>query len=274
MVNLYTHAKQRDNFLKALKKDEKVHDYEIMLKGMENSTSIPCSVTAKLILDDSGLPLKIIGSMRNITDRKLAEAKQAQILKDLTQANKELRDFSYVTSHDLKSPLRAINTLANWIFLDYADKFDDKAKEQMNLLLGRVERMHQLIEGIFQFSSLGSYTGKKEKVDLNSLVDAIIEKIKPPKGIKINIDAELPTINYEKERIEQVFEHLLKNAVQFMKKETGKISIDCTEEEEKWIFNVTDTGPGIAKKYLDQIFEMFKTLQSRDDLETSGIGLT
>lgn len=274
MVNLYTHAKQRDNFLKALKKDEKVHDYEIMLKGKENNTSIPCSVTAKLILDDSGLPLKIIGSMRNITARKLAEAKQAQILKDLTQANKELRDFSYVTSHDLKSPLRAINTLANWIFLDYADKFDDKAKEQMNLLLGRVERMHQLIEGIFQFSSLGSYMGKKENVDLNSLVNTIIEKIKPPKGIKINIDTELPTIYFEKERIEQVFEHLLKNAVQFMKKETGKISIDCTEEEEKWKFNVTDTGPGIAKKYLGQIFEMFKTLQSRDDLETSGIGLT
>jgi PAS domain S-box-containing protein len=274
MVNLYTHAKQRDNFLKALKKDEKVHDYEIMLKGKENNTSIPCSVTAKLILDDSGLPLKIIGSMRNITDRKLAEAKQTQILKDLTQANKELRDFSYVTSHDLKSPLRAINTLANWIFLDYADKFDDKAKEQMNLLLGRVERMHQLIEGIFQFSSLGSYLGKEEKVDLNSLVNTIIEKIKPPKGIKINIDAELPTITFEKERIEQVFEHLLKNAVQFMKKETGKISIDCTEEEGKWKFNVTDTGPGIAKKYHDQIFEMFKTLQSRDDLETSGIGLT
>ncbi|MBN1949373.1 MAG: PAS domain S-box protein, partial [Candidatus Cloacimonetes bacterium] len=102
--DIYANAKQRDNFLKALKKEEKVHDYEILIKGKGDAPPIPCSVTAKLILDESGLPLKIIGSMRNVLARKKAEEKQAQTLKDLQLANKELRDFAYVTSHDLKSP--------------------------------------------------------------------------------------------------------------------------------------------------------------------------
>lgn len=272
--DIYANAKQRDNFLKALKKEEKVHDYEILIKGKGEAPPIPCSVTAKLILDESGLPLKIIGSMRNIQARKKAEEKQAQTLKDLQQANKELRDFAYVTSHDLKSPLRAINTLANWISVDYADKFDEKTKEQMNLLLGRVERMHQLIEGIFQYSSLGSYLGKKEDVDLNSLINNIIRNINPPEGIKIDLADNLPIVYYEKERIEQIFEHLIKNAVIFMKKPKGKINIACEEKEEEWAFSIKDTGPGIEKKYHDQIFEMFKTLQSRDEIETSGMGLT
>jgi len=274
MNDLYANTRQRDNFLRALKKEEKVHDYEIMIRGKEEDTQVPCSVTAKLILDDSGLPLKIIGSMRNITARKKIEEEQQQVMKDLKQANKELRDFAYVTSHDLKSPLRAINTLANWLYLDYADKFDDKAKEQMNLLLGRVERMHHLIEAIFQFSSLGSYQGKKEEVDLNNIVDGVIKKLAPPDNIYIRIDQELPTISYEKERIEQVFEHLISNAVQFINKPDGKVDIGCVEEENEWQFYVRDNGPGIEKKYFDQIFEMFKTLQSRDELETSGIGLT
>jgi len=274
MNDLYANTRQRDIFLRALKKEEKVHDYEIMIRGKEEDTQVPCSVTAKLILDDSGLPLKIIGSMRNITARKKIEEEQQQVMKDLKQANKELRDFAYVTSHDLKSPLRAINTLANWLYLDYADKFDDKAKEQMNLLLGRVERMHHLIEAIFQFSSLGSYQGKKEEVDLNNIVDGVIKKLAPPDNIYIRIDQELPTISYEKERIEQVFEHLISNAVQFINKPDGKVDIGCVEEENEWQFYVRDNGPGIEKKYFDQIFEMFKTLQSRDELETSGIGLT
>ena len=274
MNDLYANSRQRDNFLRALKKEEKVYDYEIMIRGKEEDQTVPCSVTAKLMLDDAGLPLKIIGSIRDITVRKKAEDRQKMIMKDLEQANKELRDFAYVTSHDLKSPLRAINTLANWLYLDYADKFDEKAKEQMNLLLGRVERMHHLIEAIFQFSSLGSHIGKPEDINLNNLVDNVLKKINPPDNFFIRVDEELPEITYEKERIEQVFEHLITNAIQFMNKEDGKINIGCVEEENEWQFYVKDNGPGIEKKYFEQIFEMFKTLQSRDEMETSGIGLT
>lgn len=274
MNDIYADTKQRENFLKALKKEEKVHDYEIYLKGDDKNNPIPCSVTAKLILDESGLPMKIIGSMRNITERKKIELEQIRTLKELQGANKELRDFAYVTSHDLKSPLRAINTLANWISLDYADKFDENGREQMNLLLGRVERMHQLIEGIFQYSSLGSYQGSIEQINLKDLVEKVIQKINPPKEITINIDNELPMIYYEKERIEQVFTHLIKNAIQFMDKPQGKVNINSSEEPDHWKFQVTDNGPGIEKRHFERIFEMFKTLQSRDDLESSGIGLT
>ena len=274
MNDLYANTSQRENFLKALKKDEKVYDYEIMLKANKTDKNIPCSVTAKLILDENGLPLKIIGSLRNITKRKKIEEEQNRTLKELQSVNKELQDFTYVTSHDLKSPLRAINTLANWISLDYAEKFDENGREQMNLLLGRVDRMNQLIEAIFQYSSLGSYQGKLENINLNSVVNKIIEKMNISQEISVAIEKELPDIQYEKERIEQIFQHLLKNAVQFMNKPEGKINIGYESVEDYWQFHITDNGPGIEKRHFDRIFEMFKTLQSRDDLESSGIGLT
>lgn len=274
MDMLYANTKQRNNLLRALKKEETVTDYEILIKNEKLKKQIQCSVTAKLMLDDSGLPMKIIGSMRNITARKNAELEQARVLKTLQQANKELRDFAYVTSHDLKSPLRAINTLANWLSLDYADKFDDKAKEQMNLLLSRVDRMHNLIEAIFQYSSLGNFQGKKEKVLLHELVYNEIKKLNAPESIKISIVSKLPEISYEKNRISQVFQHLLSNAIQFMTKDEGAVTIDFKNMPDQWIFSVADTGPGIENKYFTQIFEMFKTLQSRDEYESSGIGLT
>ncbi len=271
---LYANTKQRNNLLRALKKEETVTDYEILIKNEKEDKEVQCSVTAKLMLDDSGLPMKIIGSMRDITARKEAELEQVRVMKNLQSANKELRDFAYVTSHDLKSPLRAINTLANWLSLDYADKFDDKAKEQMNLLLSRVDRMHSLIEAIFQYSSLGNFQGKKDKVNLHELVYGEIKKLNAPEGINVSISNKLPEIIYERDRITQVFQHLIGNAIQFMKKDKGSVVIDCKDMADQWVISIADTGPGIENKYFNQIFEMFKTLQSRDEIETSGIGLT
>ena len=92
---------------------------------------------------------------RDITERKRAEKRQAELLKEVESVNRELKDFAYVASHDLKAPLRGIKTLAEWLSADYADKLGEQGKEQMGLLLRRVERMHNLIEGILQYSRVG-----------------------------------------------------------------------------------------------------------------------
>jgi len=210
----------------------------------------------------------------DITERKQIEAKQVQLLNELESVNQELKDFAYIVSHDLRAPLRAISSLANWISTDYADKIDEEGRKQIHLLIGRVHRMNALIEGILQYSRVGRIKEEKIEVDLSNLVKSVIDLINPPKNIEIYVENKLPTILCEITRVEQVFQNLLNNAVKYMNKPEGKIKISCRKEGEYWEFSVADNGPGIEEKYFEKIFQIFQTLKPRDEVESTGIGLS
>jgi PAS domain S-box-containing protein len=223
----------------------------------------------------------IIAVARDITYRKQAEERQAKLIQELQtinqrveSINKELKDFAYIISHDLKAPLRGIKTLADWLSSDYADKLDEPGKEQMNLLLVRVERMHNLIDGVLQYSRVGRVEEDESQVDLNELIPEIADMVAPPENIEITVANELPTINCEKTRITQVFENLLSNAIKYMDKPKGQIEIVCAEEDGFWEFSVADNGPGIEEKHFERIFRIFQTLAPRDEFESTGVGLT
>jgi signal transduction histidine kinase len=211
---------------------------------------------------------------KEIVRRERAEARKDQLLKELESANKELKDFAYIASHDLKAPLRGISTLAEWLAVDYADKFDEKGKKQIELLVGRTERMHNLIDGILQYSRVGKADEERVSVDLNQLVPEIIDLLGPVENINIEIENQLPTILFEKTRITQVFQNLLSNAIKYMDKPKGEIRIGCVKEDNFWKFGVSDNGPGIGEKNKDRIFQIFQTLAPRDQYESTGIGLT
>jgi signal transduction histidine kinase/predicted hydrocarbon binding protein len=207
-------------------------------------------------------------------ERKQADQRQTQLLEQLEKTNQELRGLVYILSHDLKAPLRGISTLADWISTDYADKLDDNGKEQMNLLMRRANRMHNLIDGILQYSRVGRVEEEKVVVNLNELVTEAIDTIAPPENITITIESELPTIECGQTRIMQVFQNLLSNAVKYMDKPQGQIKVGCVEEDGFWEFYVADNGPGIEEKYFEKIFQLFQTLAPRDESESTGIGLT
>jgi signal transduction histidine kinase len=209
-----------------------------------------------------------------IGEREKAERKQTQLLKELESANQELKDFAYIASHDLKAPLRAIKTLADWISTDYADKLDQDGQEQLKLLKQRVDRMHNLIDGILQYSRVGRVRENTVNVNLDKLLPEIIDTLAPSANIKITVDTELPTVKCEETRITQVFQNLLSNAIKYMDKPEGSIRVGCSEEGEFWKFSVADNGPGIEKQHWERIFKIFQTLAPRDEFESTGIGLT
>jgi len=209
-----------------------------------------------------------------ISEREKAEQRQAELLKKLENANQELKDFAYITSHDLKAPLRAIKTLAEWLEADYADKLDDEGAEQLRLLGSRADRMHNLIEGILQYSRVGRVKEKFVDVDLDELVPEIIDMVSPPENITVTIENKLPVVKCEETRIQQVFQNLLSNAVKYIDKPEGIIKIGCIRDGDFWRFSVADNGPGIEEKYFERIFKIFQTLSSRDDFESTGVGLT
>jgi len=192
----------------------------------------------------------------------------------MTKTNRELEDFAYVVSHDLKAPLRGIKTLTEWISADYADKIDENGVEQLNLLSNRADRMHNLIEGILQYSRVGRVKEEQIRINLNELVPQVIDLIAQPENTSITVENQLPTITSEPTRIAQVFQNLLSNAVKYMDKPQGQVRVACAEENGFWKFSVADNGPGIDEKHFERIFRMFQTLLPKDEFESTGIGLS
>jgi signal transduction histidine kinase len=211
---------------------------------------------------------------REIAERKRAEQRQAQLLEKLEKTNIELNDFLHLASHDMKTPLRGIATLANWISDDYTDKFDNNGKEKINLLITRVDRMYNMIRGILRYSSLISIEEEKIVLDLNEILMEVIHMIAPPENITITIENKLPVIKCEKTPIIQLFKNLISNAVSNMDKPQGLIKIGCKEENDFWKFSVADNGPGIEEKYFEKVFQLFKTLSTFDESQSTGIGLS
>jgi signal transduction histidine kinase len=207
-------------------------------------------------------------------ERKQAEKQQAQLLQKLSEINQELKDFAYIISHDLKAPLRAIRTIADWLQADYADRLDAEGKEHLALLTNRVNRMQGLIDGVLQYSRIGRTEQGTVPVDLGRVVAEIIEDLDAPRHIAIGIESDLPTVDADPTRITQVFQNLLSNAIKYMDKPQGRIAVACAEQDGFWQFRVSDNGPGIEAKDFERIFKLFQTLARRDDSESTGVGLT
>jgi len=213
------------------------------------------------------------GMVRDISERKRAEERQARLLQEISSANEELRNFAYVVSHDLKAPLRAIGSLADWIATDNADKFDAEGQEHLRLLISRVRRMDGLIDGILQYSRVGRLKETQVAVDLDALVHEVIDLLHPAENITVHIDNTLPTVVAERTRLQQVFQNLLSNAIKYLDKPRGEIHVGCKAENGAWRFHVSDNGPGIEARHFDRIFQLFQTLAPRDRVESTGVGL-
>ena len=193
---------------------------------------------------------------------------------ELESANRELKDFAYVVSHDLKAPLRAISRLTSWLREDYTVAFDEKGNEMIDLLLGRVQRMDLLIDGILEYSRIGRIESAHAAVDLNTLVTEVLDTLVPPESVHVSVVNPLPTLLLSKVRIFQVFQNLIENAIKFADQASLDITIDCVSEGRFWKFSVSDNGPGIDPRYHEKVFQIFQTLRPRDEIESTGIGLT
>jgi len=211
---------------------------------------------------------------REITERNRLEAEQQKLLQKLELANQELSDFAHVVSHDLKAPVRAIGSLANWLTTDYGDKLDSAGKEKLDLLVGRTNRMHELINGILQYSMIGHVKEQPAATNLNELIKDIVDSIAPPENIQVMIQKDLPTVQYNRIRLTQIFQNLIGNAVRYMDKPKGIVKVICADEGSYWQFTIRDNGSGIHWKYFDKIFQLFQTLAPRDKSESTGVGLS
>lgn len=229
------------------------------------------SVLNKIIINDK---IYIIGVSRDITARQEAEKEKEELIEKLRAMNEELEDFAHIVSHDLKAPLRGIKTIGGWLLMDHLNNLDEDGKELVQLLNRRVERMYNLIEGILQYSRVGHNNSETKILDIKQVINELIDDLEKPAHFSINITSDLPIIANDSTQIRQVFQNFITNAIKYNDKEKGLIEISCKDLETHWEFCISDNGPGIQPKYHEKIFQIFQTLQKRDDFESTGIGLT
>ncbi|WP_378186558.1 ATP-binding protein [Aquimarina sp. W85] len=200
------------------------------------------------------------------------EVQKNKILKELERSNQELRDYAHVVSHDLKSPLRTINTLINWIQQDAIDSLDKNTQKNLSLINDNVEKMDNLINGILEYSVIDKKKNITDPVDLNNLVSEILSLTHIPNHIEIKTLTKLPKIKADPARLKQVFENLITNAITSIDKSKGIITITSNTSENFYNFSITDNGKGIPAKYHTKIFEIFQSLENSK--KSTGIGLS
>jgi signal transduction histidine kinase len=205
---------------------------------------------------------------------KLTAVKLNEAFSRITVSNKELDQFAYVVSHDLKAPLRAIASLSSWIEEDMGARVTPEISSHIATLKSRIVRMEGLINGLLEYSRIGKIKLENEKVDTYQLVKDIVSDLQIGSQIEVNIQKDMPSVLTPKLRLKQVFQNLIDNAVKYGRSADPRIDITWKDYPGFFEFSITDNGPGIDPEYHDKIFVIFQTLEARDKIESTGIGLS
>lgn len=227
----------------------------------------------------------IVMTFVDITARKRAEDALRQLnvhleqrieerTLELVRSNRELDQFAYVASHDLKAPLRAIANLANWITEDSQAVLPPSSKSHLDKLRNRTLRMERLLDDLLAYSRAGRQKHQAEWVDTADLVRGIQLFVMLPAGFTVETQPSLPQLYTERVPLETVLRNLIANAIKHHDRPQAGVVHIALEEQEDWVlFTVADNGPGIAPQHHERIFEIFQSLKPRDQVEGSGMGL-
>jgi PAS domain S-box-containing protein len=225
------------------------------------------------VRDRDGNILGVCVTVVDLTDVKNAEQALKASHAELERSNRDLEQFAYVASHDLKAPLRSIEVLVGWLAEDLADYREGDVQENLELLKSRTARLNRLLDDLLAYSRAGRRVGEVTTVDTDELVQDIWSMLAPPEGMQLVIGSDLPTFTTFRAPLEQVLRNLIGNAVKHHPGPAGRITVTAEPAGEHWVFAVADNGNGIADEYRERIYQMFQTLQPRDEVEGSGMGL-
>ncbi|MEZ8193110.1 MULTISPECIES: CHASE domain-containing protein [Vibrio] len=258
----------------------------------QHSTSQPLLILAFGILVDVLLLILFIMLVRErervteyanevTKDLKLRSDKLEVVTKDLQrrnqalqEANRELDQFAYVASHDLKAPLRGISQLITWLSEELEDFLTPKTEQYTTLLNNRVMRLEKLLDDLLAYSRVGRKQGQLATFNLKQYCTETLELLAPQQNIILHCTDNIGSFDTLTTPLELILRNLMSNAIKHHDKESGNIYISIDATESHYQFIVEDDGPGIEKEYRERVFDLFHTLKPRDSVEGSGLGLS
>jgi len=251
-----------------------------------DGSEFPGELSTSVLKDASDNVVSHITIVRDITERKRAEEERKALLQDITEsnrrleaANKELQDFVYVASHDLREPLRKISSFGTLLQDSLEGKLDEDQQENFEFMIDGAQRMQAMIDDLLTYSRLTTRAKPPQQVDLNKVIEdlkklELATLLDETRGT-IHIPEPLPPVRADLSQVNQLFQNLIGNGLKFHKEGIPpEIIIRAHGVENKMIrIEVEDNGIGIDEKYHGQLFVMFKRLHSRAEYEGTGIGL-
>ncbi len=226
--------------------------------------------------DLNGNIIGIIGFAVDITERKKTEEELEITMKKLKRSNKELGQFAYVASHDLKEPLRMITSFLQLLERRYKDQLDQDANEFIEFAVTGAKRMDAMINDLLEYSQLANKERDHSKVNFNEVIEQVflILKISIDENHAVITHDILPTITADEKMMVQLFQNLIGNAIKYKGKETPKIHISSQRKGNQYVFTVKDNGIGMSPEHMERIFTIFKRLHTQEEYEGTGIGLS
>jgi signal transduction histidine kinase len=230
---------------------------------------------SKKELRDTNNDLKKVIAERKKTAEQLAE--NLRSLKtsheELEKKNQELDRFSYLVSHDLKAPLRAISTMTRFIEEDAGTKLPEETHQHLDIMRGRIKRMEKLINDILAYSQVTRSRKEASTFTFESLVQETIDLIMVPANCKIEIIGGTMQVTSDRTRLGQLILNLIVNAIKHNDKAQMQIRVTVGDEGSNLHFTISDNGPGIAPEFHEKIFQIFERLKGKEDPESTGVGL-
>jgi len=253
---------------------EHVTDYPLSIRHTSGAIT-EVLYNASVYRNEKGEVLGVFGAARDITARKRAEEMLKKTLADLERSNKELEQFAYVASHDLREPLRMVASFTQLLAKRYQDKLDADANEFISYAVDGANRMQKMVNDLLSYSRVGVRGKPFEPTDCTGILNQTLTDLKvaiDENEAIITHDA-LPVVMGDELQLVQLFQNLIENGIKFRSKEAPRIHISAQENGNEWIFTVQDNGIGIDPQYNERIFIIFQRLHGRENYPGTGIGL-
>lgn len=259
----------------------KPYETEFRLKR-EDGVYIWLHVKGQAIWDQNKNPVRFSGSADDVTDKKKIEEEKEKYLeklhktnKALQRSNEELERFTYASSHDLMSPLRAIHNLSNWILEDEADQLSKESTDNLKLIQAKISSMEDLLVGILEFSRLNNQGSETIHIDPKDALTESINLLELPENTILELPETFSKVTANKAKLQQVFLNLLNNAIKYRSLERNLILKIWEEENPTHVtFFIEDNGIGFDEKQKKNIFKIFSQLHQKGTYEGIGLGLS
>jgi PAS domain S-box-containing protein len=253
--------------LKALRPSGEIQERSALKR---NGVTFPVEIALAPFGSREGVQILVL--ITDITERDEARRRLEAHTRELESTNRDLDDFAYVASHDLRAPLTAIASLVHWIEEDTATLLPPGSAKHLALIKNRVGRMGKLLEDLLDYSRAGRMANEIEFVDTAEMVAQVTDLVRGAAPVTIRTQG-LPAFETVRTPLYQVMRNLISNSIKHHDGDECVLEISASEQGPFYVFRVADDGPGIPRQFHKKVFNMFQTLRPRDEVEGSGMGL-